>query len=132
MDLSAFISGTPAFNMCNVTHSKALLEMRENPSKLQEAYPPTSSPVALGDVFTSCNWVMRDGAPKSATKRIFLITDDDNPHSSKGRDRLVLTARTTLVDLVQSGITVEPFFIQGDKGFDKTLFWTVSHAPYSK
>ncbi|VDC04946.1 unnamed protein product [Peniophora sp. CBMAI 1063] len=107
MDLSAFIS-----------------EMQENPSKLQEAYPPTSSPVALGDVFTSCNWVMRDGAPKSATKRIFLITDDDNPHSSKGRERLILTARTTLVDLVQSGITVEPFFIAGEKGFDKTLFWT--------
>lgn len=72
---------------------------------------------------------MRDGAPKSATKRIFLITDNDNPHTGKGRERLILTARTTLVDLVQSGITVEPFFIEGEKGFDKTTFWTVSSLP---
>ncbi|KZV77298.1 Ku DNA-binding complex, Ku70 subunit [Peniophora sp. CONT] len=107
MDLSAFIS-----------------EIRENPTKLAETYPPTDHPIALGDVFTSCNWVIRDGAPKSATKRVFLLTDNDNPHAGKGRERLILTARTTLVDLVQSGITVEPFFIEGEKGFDKTVFWT--------
>lgn len=69
---------------------------------------------------------MRDGAPKSATKRVFLITNDDNPHTGKGRERLILTARTTLVDLVQSGITVEPFFISAaENPFDKALFWTV-------
>ena len=124
MDLSAFISGEfPPYVLA--LRSQIDTEMREDPSKLQESYPPTDAPVALGDVFTSCNWVMRDGAPKSATKRIFLITNDENPHTSKGRDRLTLTARTTLVDLVQSGITVEPFFIEGVNGFDKTLFWTV-------
>ena len=70
----------------------------------------------MGDVFTSCNWIMRDGcgilpptvlralhsrqylsAPKTATKRVFLITDEDNPHSVPGGDRLLTSARTTLI-----------------------------------
>lgn len=68
----------------------------------------------MGDVFTSCNWILRDGyvrvppyillkrfkfisAPKTATKRVFLITDEDNPHSGVGSAQLVTSARTTLI-----------------------------------
>jgi ATP-dependent DNA helicase 2 subunit 1 len=52
----------------------------------------------MGDVFSTCNWVLRDGyarvfinssygfntpfsAPKAATKRVFLVTDEDDPHN---------------------------------------------------
>lgn len=36
--------------------------MKQEPEKLAEMYPPKSgAPVAVGDVFTSCNWVIRDG-----------------------------------------------------------------------
>ncbi|KAI0029416.1 SPOC like C-terminal domain-containing protein [Vararia minispora EC-137] len=98
---------------------------RHNPELLKESFPPTEKKVPMGDVFTSCNWVMRDDAPKAASKRVFLITDDDDPHPGAGRERFVVTARTTLVDLVQSGITVEPFFISTDeKPFDRTKFWS--------
>ncbi|KZT06069.1 ku70-like protein [Laetiporus sulphureus 93-53] len=99
---------------------------REDPSYLRETFQPmTGSRVAMGDVFTSCNWVFRDRAPRSATKRVFLITDEDNPHSGPARDRLVIAARTTLIDLVQAGITVEPFFIATEeKGFDKSKFYS--------
>jgi ATP-dependent DNA helicase 2 subunit 1 len=116
-------------------------------------------------VFTSCNWVLRDGcdqsqfphcstlistlnrAPKSATKRVFLITDNDDPLASSHNPRLVTSARTTLTvcgricstynllvlglrvvaqDLLQAGVTIEPFFITtDDKPFNQHKFWAV-------
>ena len=37
-------------------------EVKEEPEKLAEMYPPKKGPsVPIGDVFTSCNWVIRDG-----------------------------------------------------------------------
>ncbi|GJE85629.1 Ku DNA-binding complex, Ku70 subunit [Phanerochaete sordida] len=99
---------------------------RADPNYLRETFPPLQgNRVAMGDVFTSCNWIMRDGAPKTATKRVFLLTDEDNPHSGPGKDRLTTAARTTLVDLVQAGIVVEPFFISTDeKPFDVSRFYS--------
>ncbi|KAI9067712.1 ku70-like protein [Trametes sanguinea] len=101
-------------------------EARENPDMLQETFSPmTDGRVPVGDVFTSCNWVMRDGAPKTATKRIFFITDEDNPHPGAKNARLMTSARTTLIDLMQAGVTVEPFFIGTDeKPFDPTKFYS--------
>ncbi|KAI9001483.1 ku70-like protein [Trametes punicea] len=100
-------------------------EARESPDMLKETFPPmTDARVPIGDVFTSCNWVMRDGAPKTATKRIFFITDEDNPHPGASGTRLITSARTTLIDLMQAGVTVEPFFISTDeKPFDPTKFY---------
>ena len=35
---------------------------REDPDLLRETFPPVATKrVPMGDVFTSCNWVMRDG-----------------------------------------------------------------------
>ena len=37
-------------------------EARENPEMLREEFPPMNDKrVPVGDIFTSCNWVMRDG-----------------------------------------------------------------------
>ncbi|RDX46256.1 ku70-like protein [Lentinus brumalis] len=101
-------------------------EAREKPEKLAETFPPmTDRRVAVGDVFTSCNWAIRDGAPKTATKRIFFITDEDNPHPGAASSRLITSARTTLIDLVQAGVTVEPFFISTEeKPFDPSIFYS--------
>jgi hypothetical protein len=37
------------------------LEARDNPDLLGEDYPSTDKHIPVGDVFTSCNWVLRDG-----------------------------------------------------------------------
>ena len=88
---------------------------REDPEELSKSFPPLHGrDVPLGDVFTSCNWVLRDGsasiksrmdyitdfiirAPKTASKRVFLITDNDDPLPSIGKERLITSARTTLI-----------------------------------
>ncbi|KAF8224427.1 Ku DNA-binding complex, Ku70 subunit [Tricholoma matsutake] len=99
---------------------------REDPEDLKNTFPPlTGNRVPMGDVFTSCNWVLRDGAPKTATKRVFLITDEDDPHPGSGSNQLITSARTTLIDLTQSGVMVEPFFISSDeKPFDVSKFYS--------
>lgn len=99
---------------------------REDPEYLRETFPPlTGKRVPMGDVFTSCNWVLRDGAPKTATKRVFLITDEDNPHPGVGGQRLLTSAQTTLLDLTQAGVNVEPFFISTEeKPFDTSKFYS--------
>ncbi|KAH9948578.1 ku70-like protein [Amylocystis lapponica] len=114
-------------NAVSVQELMQLLDAaREDPKSLRETFPPLSGArVPVGDVFTSCNWVMRDGAPKTATKRIFLITDEDQPHSGPPSDRLITSARTTLIDLLEAGVTVEPFFIStDDKIFDPSKFYS--------
>ncbi|KAF8885484.1 SPOC like C-terminal domain-containing protein [Infundibulicybe gibba] len=99
---------------------------REDPNELSNAFPPLKDKrIPMGDVFTSCNWVLRDGAPKTASKRVFLITDEDDPHSGPGNHQLVTSARTTLIDLTQAGATVEPFFISSSqKPFEVSKFYS--------
>lgn len=102
---------------------------KEDPCELSKTFPPIKDRrMPIGDVFTSCNWVFRDGAPKTATKRVFLITDEQDPHSGIPGARyqqLLTSSRTTLVDLVEAGVTVEPFFINTeDKPFDINKFYS--------
>ncbi|KAG2017394.1 Ku70 [Coprinopsis cinerea AmutBmut pab1-1] len=99
---------------------------QEDPEELRREFPPVKDKnVPIGDVFTSANWILRDGAPKTATKRVFLITDEDDPHPGPGRHQLITSARTTLIDLVQAGVTVEPFFISTEeKPFDVSKFYS--------
>jgi len=100
--------------------------VREDPEELKNSFPPlVEKRVPMGDVFTSCNWVLRDGAPKTATKRVFLITDEDDPNPGSGSRQLITSARTTLIDLTQAGVTVEPFFIStAEKPFDVSKFYS--------
>ncbi|KAI0090224.1 SPOC like C-terminal domain-containing protein [Irpex rosettiformis] len=106
--------------------SRLLDAARLDPDLLRETFPPLAGTrVPMGDVFTSCNWIMRDGAPKTATKRIFLITDEDDPNPGLGSSRLLTSAKTTLIDLTQAGITIEPFFISTDeKLFDVSRYYS--------
>ncbi|KAI5122729.1 hypothetical protein M0805_009814 [Coniferiporia weirii] len=107
-----------------------LHEARDNHEWLRYEFPPAESRVPLGDVFTSCNWALRDGTPKSGIKRIFLITDEDDPHPGAKSAQLVTSARTTLVDLNQAGVSVEPFFISTEqKPFDPTKFYSTILGP---
>ncbi|KAK0470359.1 SPOC like C-terminal domain-containing protein [Desarmillaria tabescens] len=99
---------------------------QDDPEQLNKVLPPLNNKrVPMGDVFTSCNWVLRDGAPKTATKRVFLITDEDDPHSGPGSKQLITSAKTTLIDLTQAGVTVEPFFLStAEKPFNVSKFYS--------
>ncbi|KAF8322618.1 ku70-like protein [Clavulina sp. PMI_390] len=90
-----------------------------NPSSLRGEFAPKPAPsIAIGDVFASCNQVLREGAPKTAIKRIFYVTDEDNPGSPEQ------PSWKRLEDLVAQGISIVPFFISTDeKPFDVNKFY---------
>ncbi|EJD49609.1 Ku DNA-binding complex, Ku70 subunit [Auricularia subglabra TFB-10046 SS5] len=96
----------------------------DDPETLRSSFPPnTGDRVPLGDVFSSCNWVMRYNAAKTGTKRVFLITNEDDPHPKNSI--LMGTAKVNLQDLRQVGVEVLPFFIGSDeKPFDVNKFYT--------
>ena len=55
-------SRTPRLASFDVAYVSSLPEARENPEMLREEFPPMiNKRMPVGDVFTSCNWVMRDG-----------------------------------------------------------------------
>jgi hypothetical protein len=62
-------------------------------------------------------------APKTATKRVFLVTNVDDPHPGPLSARFKTTARTTLDDLAAAGAQIEPFFIAP---FDISKFYSAS------
>jgi ATP-dependent DNA helicase 2 subunit 1 len=116
LDLNQLIDGLLlSLGLSTIYLTLRVSEARNNPDLLSEDYPSTDKHIPVGDLFTSCNWVLRDGychfksppsamlinvpcsAPKSATKRVFLITDDDDPFAGSHNPRLITSARTTLI-----------------------------------
>ncbi|KAE9390609.1 Ku DNA-binding complex, Ku70 subunit [Gymnopus androsaceus JB14] len=83
---------------------------QEDPEELRKEFPPlTDKRVPMGDVFNSCNWVMRDGTI---------------PNPGAARKQFIESAKTTLADLTQAGVMVEPFFIETEeKPFDVDRFY---------
>jgi hypothetical protein len=66
-----------------------------------------------------------NSASQTSAKRLFLITDEDNPHP--GNAQLLKTATNTLFDLKQLGVVIQTFFISPhDKPFKQAKFWAVS------
>ncbi|OBZ72522.1 ATP-dependent DNA helicase II subunit 1 [Grifola frondosa] len=155
--MSEIKKGTFVFQPISVIDAPKVLELtqlldaaRENPNLLRETFPPwTDKRVPMGDVFTSCNWVIRDGYCSLSSYNIastILMYDDkgsENCHQAcfshyrRGlttpniaSERLLISAKTTLVDLVQAGVNVEPFFISTeDKPFDVSKFYSVRSFP---
>jgi hypothetical protein len=50
-------------DLCQPYTQTGMKVAREDPNELKTTFPPlTGKRVAMGDVFTSCNWVLRDGS----------------------------------------------------------------------
>ncbi|KZT40467.1 Ku DNA-binding complex, Ku70 subunit [Sistotremastrum suecicum HHB10207 ss-3] len=103
--------------------SELLDTFSENPDEIESMFTPKPGPHApLGDVFTSCNWLLRDKSARLGIKRLFIITDNDDPHPDNAQLRM--TARNTMSDLRQLGVIIQSFFISSDdRPFDKSKFW---------
>jgi hypothetical protein len=80
--------------------------------------------ILVDKTHTYCSLVR---APKTATKRVFLVTNVDDPHPGARADRYKTTAQTTLADLAAAGAQVEPFFISP---FDVSKFYGVNDCIY--
>ncbi|KAF8340621.1 ku70-like protein [Cantharellus anzutake] len=98
-----------------------IYEAADDPEILTKKFQPVGPRinVPIGDVFASCNLVLRAGAPKTSVKRIFFITNEDDPKSLEG------PATKRLEDLAAQGIAMVPFFISTEeKPFLITKFYS--------
>ncbi|KAG8812520.1 ATP-dependent DNA helicase II subunit 1, partial [Serendipita sp. 399] len=83
-ELLSILNGKQEATQLNDTET-----LKDTENGLQKRFRPWSRRIPLGDLFGACNWLLREQAPKAATKRIFLVTDEDDPHSGNAQlDRI--------------------------------------------
>ncbi|BFZ63850.1 ATP-dependent DNA helicase II subunit 1 [Saitoella coloradoensis] len=101
---------------------KGLKTILEDENAFNELCTPSERPVSITNVLFCANQIFTSKAPNFNSKRLFLITDNEDPHASNPQARK--SAFTRARDLNDLGIRIEPFFIRSGEGkFDVSKFW---------
>lgn len=105
----------------DVKRLKGLIEDEEEASKL---LVPSEEPISMANVLFCANQTFTTKAPNFSSRRLFLVTDNDNPHAS---DKILRSAAAVRAkDLYDLGVTIELFPIsRPDHEFDRAKFYDV-------
>ncbi len=100
---------------------KALTEDEEESKKLLRS---SKERVSMANVLFCANQIFTTKAPNFLSRRLFIITDDDDPHA---KDKaLKASAAVRAKDLYDLGVTIELFPIsKPDLQFDRSKFYDV-------
>lgn len=105
----------------DVKNLKALVEEGEDD---EQALKPTSDTVSMSNVLFCANQIFTTRAANFGSRRLFLVTDNDSPHSSDKAARSAAAVRAK--DLYDLGVTIDLFPItRGDDKFELTKFYDV-------
>ncbi|OXV09439.1 hypothetical protein Egran_02798 [Elaphomyces granulatus] len=101
---------------------KQLRELAEDDDKAEEILIPSKDPVSMANVLFCANQIFTSRASNFLSRRLFVVTDNDNPH---GDDRSMRSAATVRAkDLYDLGVTIELFPISRlDRQFDRSKFY---------
>ena len=101
---------------------KSLVEDDEDPD---EILVPASKQVVMSNVLFCANQILTTNAPNFGSRRLFIITDNDNPHS--GDKTAKNSAAVRAKDLYDLGVTIELFPLgKDDSSFDLGKFYNAS------
>lgn len=102
---------------------KRLRDLVENEDEAAELLRPADEPPSIATVLFCANQIFTTKAPNFSSRRLFLVTDNDNPAKTKqDKDTAVTRAR----DLYDLGCTIDLFPIsRPGHGFDRTKFYDV-------
>ncbi|KAG9237984.1 BcKU70, protein [Amylocarpus encephaloides] len=101
---------------------KVLKSIVEDPEKAEKLLSPTKEPVSMSNLLFCANQIFTTRAPNFGSRRLFIITDKDDPHGSDKTARSQATVRAK--DLYDLGVVIELFPIsQEDHEFDRTKFY---------
>lgn len=102
---------------------KALKELVEdNATSRHEAFVPSEEPVNMPHVLFCANQIFQQRAPNFSSRRLFIVTDNDNPHPNE--KALRNGAATRAKDLYDLGVELELFPISSaNHTFDTSLFY---------
>jgi ATP-dependent DNA helicase 2 subunit 1 len=105
---------------------KKLRDMVEDEDERQDLLQASSEEVSMANLLFCANQIFTTKAPNFSSRRLFLVTDNDNPH---GTDKTKDARRSAIVrakDLYDLGVTIELFPISHtDSGhtFDRSKFY---------
>lgn len=100
---------------------KSLVEDEDN-EFAQELFQVSSEPVSMHTILFCANQIFQQKAANLTSRRLFIVTDNDNPHANNKAYRSQATVRAK--DLYDLGVVIELFPISSSKHtFDTKLFW---------
>lgn len=112
----------------DVKSLRALVEEEEeNKGEAAEILVPSEEPVSMANVLFCANQIFTTKAPNFSSRRLFIVTDNDNPHAKDKALRYAATVRAK--DLYDLGVTIELFPIsEPDRDFDTSKFYDVGFS----
>lgn len=106
----------------DVKRLRSLVEDEEESKQLLQA--SKDEEVSMANVLFCANQIFTTKAPNFSSRRLFLVTDNDNPHSTDKALRSAAAVRAK--DLYDLGVIIELFPIsKPDHGFDRSIFYDV-------
>lgn len=104
---------------------KALTNLVEDEEESKRLLVPSSEPVSMSNVLFCANQIFTTKAPNFSSRRLFIVTDDDDPHEKDKAMKAAAAVRAK--DLYDLGVVIEIFPIsKPDHGFDRSKFYDVS------
>ena len=104
---------------------KRLKGILEDEDIAQKLLVPAKEAAAMSNVLFCANQIFTTKAPNFGSRRLFIITDNDNPHATDKSARSSAAVRAK--DLYDLGVIIELFAISHPgHEFDRTKFYDVS------
>ncbi|KAJ9392017.1 hypothetical protein DTO063F5_776 [Paecilomyces variotii] len=101
---------------------KELRALAEDEEKAKEILVPSKEPASMANVLFCANQIFTSKAANFLSRRLFIVTDNDNPHGDDKTFRSAATVRAK--DLYDLGVIIELFPIdRPDKEFDRSKFY---------
>lgn len=103
---------------------KDLRALAEDEDSGAEILIPSEEPVTMANVLFCANQIFTSKAANFSSRRLFIITDNDNPHQNEKALRSAATVRAK--DLYDLGVIIELFPIsRPGEEFDRSKFYAV-------
>jgi ATP-dependent DNA helicase 2 subunit 1 len=103
---------------------KELRALAEDEEEARKILNPSKERVSMANVLFCANQIFTSKAPNFLSRRLFIVTDDDNPHGDSKSLRSAATVRAR--DLYDLGVNIELFPIsRPDHEFDTSKFYDV-------
>jgi ATP-dependent DNA helicase 2 subunit 1 len=104
---------------------RTLKELVEGGQETDRLLTPTKETVTMSNLLFCANQIFTIKAPNFDSRRLFIITDNDDPHAEDKNARSQAAVRAK--DLYDLGVIIELFPISHpDHEFDRTKFYDVS------
>jgi ATP-dependent DNA helicase 2 subunit 1 len=102
---------------------KVLQKLLEDEAEFKTLMQPSSEGASMSNVLFCANHIFATRAANFASRRLFILTDNDDPHPNKDQRN---TASVRAKDLYDLGVIIELFPIsRPDQEFDRAKFYNV-------